>query len=64
MPKYKELTCRVFCCCSHCGERFCANSAGQCAMYCTNCKLADQRKDMCADNKENLKDYSCKICGV
>lgn len=37
------------CLCGWCGDRFASNS-GKCAFYCKNCKTADQRKALKAEN--------------
>lgn len=51
----------VICSCYHCGERFGANS-GQCAIMCKNCRTADQRAKMDAENKEINPNFVCKFC--
>lgn len=50
--KYKELKCRVYCCCVHCGERYCGNASGGCAMHCQNCKTAQGRRELDEENKK------------
>jgi L-lysine 2,3-aminomutase len=57
MPANSEPN-KVKCLCLFCGEKFSANSAGQCSVYCQSCKKAENRKKMTEENKaikqENL----------
>jgi hypothetical protein len=43
---------RVICECVFCGERFGANAAGQCAVYCKNCKILESRKKITEENNK------------
>ena len=62
--KYKELKCSTYCMCTHCGEKYCGNASGGCALFCSNCRTADARKDMCNENRKLIKDYVCKMCNI
>jgi hypothetical protein len=50
IPKDTEPK-KVVCLCLYCGEKFGGNAAGQCAVYCKNCKTIENRKKMTAENK-------------
>lgn len=62
-----KLTGGVICVCYHCGERFGA-SGGSCALYCKNCRTAEQRKAMDEENAAiwaaEGKVYVCKFCSA
>lgn len=54
---------KVICLCLFCGDKFGANAAGQCSIYCTKCKKAENRKKLMEENEtvkqENIvKGYS------
>lgn len=40
----------VTCLCTHCGEIYGANAGGQCALYCKDCRTAEGRKKIDAEN--------------
>ena len=56
MPASSEPK-QVVCLCLFCGDKF-GSASGACPIYCKNCKTADQRKKLLADNeaikKENI----------
>lgn len=53
------------CVCWHCGERF-GSSNGTCAMMCKNCRTAEGRKAIDAENEEiwakEGKEFHCRYC--
>lgn len=51
----------VICACAHCGEFYGSNS-GVCARLCKNCKTADQRKALDAENLELNPNFVCEYC--
>lgn len=51
---------KVICECLWCGERFGANSAGQCAIYCKRCKTAEGRQKIKEEN-DKIKSNVSKI---
>ena len=48
----KDVKMKTICECLFCGERFAANAAGQCAIYCKYCKTIASRKANTAENKK------------
>jgi len=42
---------KTICLCLFCGEKFGANSAGQCAVYCSACRSKEQRDKTAEANK-------------
>ncbi len=62
----KELKCRVYCHCYHCGERYCGSSMGACNKSCANCRIAEGRKSLDEENKKIFADrgmeFNCKVC--
>ena len=50
VPKDASQT-KTQCLCLWCGDKFGGNAAGQCAIYCKNCKKVEQRKQMKEENE-------------
>jgi hypothetical protein len=49
----------TICECVNCGERYGAPAGSdKCAMYCKNCKTADQRKKVNEENNKIREDYA------
>jgi hypothetical protein len=50
VPKEVSQT-KAQCLCLWCGDKFGANAAGQCAIYCKNCKKVEGRKQIKEQNE-------------
>jgi len=45
--------------CTHCGDD--TNKGNK---FCKNCTRAEERRDMCRENKEINSEWKCKTCKV
>lgn len=63
--KKDGLTGAVVCKCYHCGEEYGAAGSGygaRCAIFCKNCKKAEQRQAMDNENLEINPSFVCRYC--
>ena len=59
VPKDESQT-KTQCLCLWCGDKFGANAAGQCAVYCKNCKKVSERKALREENEKIDKENKAK----